>query len=238
MFKLLLAFASFALVLLLPTWIKSPEGSPYLVTQPNSFQHISSFTHSYNDIMVSVSAKMTPKDEKVNVFAWQDAQGNMHFSDQAQTHSFQKSQTYEVTDHFNGRFSFPDYWVWACMFVVWLLFYVAALLVTSGLARAYHAIRNVKEGSPAINQKAPAQEKEYHYIDYEKADSSLTSAYKILGVSSTATAEEIKTAYRNKIKQYHPDKVANLGKELQDVARKKSSEVNRAYEMLQSRKTG
>jgi preprotein translocase subunit Sec63 len=32
--------------------------------------------------------------------------------------------------------------------------------------------------------------------------------------------------------KYHPDKVAHLGSEIQDVAKKKALELNRAYEML------
>jgi len=237
MIKLLLALASLALMLYLPAWIKSPEGQPYLVIQPNYHQHITSFTRPYNDIMVNVSAKTTPKkEEKVNVFAWQDRQGNMYFSDQAQTQSFQKSQIYEVTDQFSGRFSFPDYWVWACMLAVWLLLYTTALLCAAGLTRGYHVIQNAVEDAPATNDDAHTQTQAYHHINYEKADSSIPAAYKTLGLGSNASAEEVKTAYRNKIKQYHPDKVASLGKELQDVARKKSLEINRAYEILQSRK--
>jgi DnaJ-class molecular chaperone len=50
--------------------------------------------------------------------------------------------------------------------------------------------------------------------------------YKILGVSKTATAEEIKKAYRKLALQYHPDR--NKGKE----AEGKFKEVTKAYEIL------
>jgi len=50
--------------------------------------------------------------------------------------------------------------------------------------------------------------------------------YKILGISKTATADEIKKAYRKMALQYHPDR--NKGKE----AEGKFKEVNQAYEVL------
>lgn len=50
--------------------------------------------------------------------------------------------------------------------------------------------------------------------------------YKVLGVSKSATAEEIKKAYRKLALQYHPDR--NKTKEAAD----KFKEVNRAYEVL------
>ncbi len=58
--------------------------------------------------------------------------------------------------------------------------------------------------------------------------------YKILGVSKTATPQEIKTAYRKLALQYHPDR--SKGKESED----KFKEVTKAYEVLgdeQKRKT-
>lgn len=51
--------------------------------------------------------------------------------------------------------------------------------------------------------------------------------YGILGVSRNATLEDIKTAYRNKAKQFHPDK--NPG---DAVAAEKFKKVHQAYEAL------
>ncbi|MBI4091690.1 MAG: DnaJ domain-containing protein [Candidatus Levybacteria bacterium] len=50
--------------------------------------------------------------------------------------------------------------------------------------------------------------------------------YKILGVSKTASPEELKRAYRKLALQYHPDK--NKGKESEE----KFKEINHAYEIL------
>lgn len=51
-----------------------------------------------------------------------------------------------------------------------------------------------------------------------------------LGVSEHASAEEVKAAYRSRIQQYHPDKVASLGEELKVLANEKSREIKAAYE--------
>lgn len=56
--------------------------------------------------------------------------------------------------------------------------------------------------------------------------------YSILGVNSNATKEEISIAYRNMIKKYHPDKVANLGQEFQELAILKTKEINFAYQKI------
>ena len=53
--------------------------------------------------------------------------------------------------------------------------------------------------------------------------------YKVLGISPGASEEEIKKAYRQKAKQYHPD----LHPGDQEAARK-MNEVNEAYDMLKN----
>ena len=58
------------------------------------------------------------------------------------------------------------------------------------------------------------------------------SAYKILGIDSNATDEEVKKAYREMAKKYHPDKVAYLGEDVRKSAEQKLQEVNEAYEKI------
>ena len=52
--------------------------------------------------------------------------------------------------------------------------------------------------------------------------------YEVLGVSKTATDEELKKAYRKLAKQYHPD----ANPDNKEEAEKKFKEVNEAYEVL------
>ena len=53
--------------------------------------------------------------------------------------------------------------------------------------------------------------------------------YRILGVSPIATTGEIQNAYRTLIAKYHPDKFATSEKEQQEMAEKKSRQINVAY---------
>lgn len=59
----------------------------------------------------------------------------------------------------------------------------------------------------------------------------------VLGVSTDADVDTIREAYRRVIVQYHPDKVAALGPELQRLAAEKTREINVAYqEAMRSRR--
>ena len=60
----------------------------------------------------------------------------------------------------------------------------------------------------------------------------------ILGVPASASREEIKEAYRQRMREYHPDKVAHLGPDLRNLAESKAKEINEAYEALSHRWSG
>lgn len=60
----------------------------------------------------------------------------------------------------------------------------------------------------------------------------MSDPYKILGVSPSATDDEIKTAYRELAKKYHPDNYA--GSPIADLAGEKMKEINEAYDTIVS----
>ena len=55
--------------------------------------------------------------------------------------------------------------------------------------------------------------------------------YQVLGIERTATDEEVKKAYRELAKKYHPDNYVNTP--LADLAEDKMKEINEAYETIQ-----
>ncbi len=60
--------------------------------------------------------------------------------------------------------------------------------------------------------------------------------YEVLGVRQGASEEEIKAAYKELVKKYHPDKYQN--NPLADLAEEKLQEVNEAYDMLMKNSAG
>lgn len=56
--------------------------------------------------------------------------------------------------------------------------------------------------------------------------------YAVLGVKPGASRDQVAQAYREQMKLYHPDRVAELGEDLQRVAHQKSIDIQRAYKEL------
>ena len=59
----------------------------------------------------------------------------------------------------------------------------------------------------------------------------MTDPYKVLGVARDASDEEIKKAYRELARKYHPDNY--VGNPLADLVEEKMKEVNEAYDQIQ-----
>ena len=58
--------------------------------------------------------------------------------------------------------------------------------------------------------------------------------YQVLGVPSTATDDEVKKAYRDLARKYHPDNYHD--NPLADLAQERMKEINEAYETVQSQR--
>jgi DnaJ-domain-containing protein 1 len=54
----------------------------------------------------------------------------------------------------------------------------------------------------------------------------------VLGVAEDATREEVQRAFRERLKRCHPDLVANLDEEFQQLAHRKAKQLRAAYEFL------
>ena len=55
---------------------------------------------------------------------------------------------------------------------------------------------------------------------------------RILGLKGEPTPQRIKSALRMRIKKYHPDMIASMGRDLRELAHQKTLEINQAYTTL------
>ncbi len=62
----------------------------------------------------------------------------------------------------------------------------------------------------------------------------MSDPYKVLGISPSATDDEVKAAYREMAKKYHPDNFANTP--LSEFATEKMKEINEAYDTIVSQR--
>lgn len=60
----------------------------------------------------------------------------------------------------------------------------------------------------------------------------VNSDYKVLGLESNASDDEVKKAYRKMVVRYHPDKVSQMGEEYQKGAKDKFQKIQEAYENI------
>ena len=64
----------------------------------------------------------------------------------------------------------------------------------------------------------------------------MTNPYSVLGVSPSATDDEIKKAYRELARKYHPDNYHD--NPLADLASEKMKEINEAYDEITRQRAG
>ena len=63
---------------------------------------------------------------------------------------------------------------------------------------------------------------------------SLEESFRILGLSTAASSDEVKKAWRQKVKEYHPDRMQGSGMsaEVIDKAKEEIQKINKAYETI------
>jgi DnaJ like chaperone protein len=63
-------------------------------------------------------------------------------------------------------------------------------------------------------------------------DKGIDAAYQVLEIDKTATNDEIKKAYKRLAVKHHPDKVFNLGSDVQKAAEERFKSISEAYEKI------
>lgn len=105
----------------------------------------------------------------------------------------------------------------------------------------YHYLVSLGACDGLVQSEIDVLEVIANYIGLAKSDADSIMAqfrpnndsnYRILGISPSATNDEVRKAYRQMAVKYHPDKVASLGPDVQKAAEEKFKAVSQAYEAI------
>ena len=80
---------------------------------------------------------------------------------------------------------------------------------------------------------------EYDFSSIEamfSKEKNIDNAYDILGVSQTASDDQIKTVYRKMVKKYHPDKLTGVSEDVVKMAKEKFQSVKDAYDKIRQQR--
>ncbi|QGS52291.1 DnaJ domain-containing protein [Spiroplasma tabanidicola] len=113
-----------------------------------------------------------------------------------------------------------------------ILYYIFIVMIIQSIFRTGRRSNNRERDDQRSNfsndQHQQSSSDDYYSNEqqFNQEEKSLIQAYKIMGVSTSATDADIKKKYRELAKKYHPD--VNGSKE----AQKKMSEINNAYDLI------
>jgi DnaJ-like protein len=99
-------------------------------------------------------------------------------------------------------------------------------------ARAFGAKERERAREEDRRRAASESERQKSAHRSPKQAKAESAALEILGVADGASMKEITTAYKKLALTYHPDKVANLPREVREYADQKMKEINAAYAEL------
>jgi DnaJ-domain-containing protein 1 len=105
----------------------------------------------------------------------------------------------------------------------WEFAFEALAAVSAGIYKAWTEDKAVVRRVPKKRKPAIARKR------------ALPKWWKVLRVSQAATPQEIKTAYRARMHESHPDKVAHLSPTLRRAAEREAKRINDAYERASQR---
>lgn len=108
------------------------------------------------------------------------------------------------------------------------------ILIIIGVASSLKVTSHINSnsGSQNFNKDSSSKEKEDSQKEFEEIkydENTEEYFYSILNINRNSSVDEIKKAYKEEIRKYHPDKVEHLGDEFKEIAEKKTKDINKAY---------
>jgi len=91
-------------------------------------------------------------------------------------------------------------------------------------------------GSPVVFVMLPGHQREQAHPSQRprrKATPQVLAAFAVFSLDEGASFEQVRQAYHESVKAYHPDRVADLGSDLRRLAESKTKELNAAYQILE-----
>ncbi len=105
------------------------------------------------------------------------------------------------------------------------------IVIVGGLLFGYLIVTSLFNMKSATKTGAYSnKDRTYHKAPDNDNSGEKNKWFRILEVSEDASQEQITIAYKQKIGQYHPDKVAKMGAEIRELAEFKSKQINAAYD--------
>lgn len=99
---------------------------------------------------------------------------------------------------------------------------------------AYKQGQQQQRNQQGQQQGYKKQQRQQHYNT--SPYTTISKAYEILELENSATADDLKRAYRKMAKLHHPDRVAHLGEDVQKSAKQKFQKISDAYELIKTHK--
>lgn len=99
-------------------------------------------------------------------------------------------------------------------------------------ARDQKARRGARPSSSREKEEGARPRKEKPPLSRKDAPDRWHAFYQILGIDSSASREDVVTAFRTLSKKVHPDRFASYDKEFQRLANRKFIELKEAYDTL------
>jgi hypothetical protein len=115
-----------------------------------------------------------------------------------------------------------------------------ALPVCVGLVLVFEVLDSVNKAprkEQAVKEEEPFEQEPFEGETFKEKPPYQSEMYyaRILCLSGKVTLLEIKKSYHKLMKEYHPDKIENMGDKLKSLAAEETKKINEAYEYFKNK---